>query len=238
MQDIIFFSLAVLLSSFVSGVTGMGGGIILLAFMAPIFPVSAVIPLHGCIQFISNISRVILAYKKVDVKIFIMFALGAAIGAFSGLPVKISIPTNILTIFMAIAIFVFTWVPLHPKYTYFKGRFFVISAIASFLSIFVGATGPLTAPFFLNSHLNKESFVPTKSACQVPIHLFKVVVYLISGFIISKWLFYIIISAPLVFTGAYLGKLAAGRFEEQKYKLLLKLVITLLVARMLIKAFL
>jgi uncharacterized membrane protein YfcA len=103
--------------------------------MTPIFPPAVLIPLHGIIQLFSNTSRVLLSYKKVNFKIFILFAIGAGIGSILGIP-----------------------------------------AIASFLSLFVGATGPLTALFFLNSELDKDSFVPTKAACQIPIHLFKVIV--------------------------------------------------------------
>jgi len=43
-----------------------------------------------------------------------------------------------------------------------KGKFIFIGGISSFLSLFVGATGPLTAPFFINSELNTESFIPKK----------------------------------------------------------------------------
>ena len=106
--------------------------------------------------------------------------------------------------------------------------------ISSFLSLFIGAVGPLTAPFFINSKIGKDSFVPTKAACQIPVHFFKVIVYLISGFVLADWLREILIAIPLVFAGAYLGKLLTGKVNESAYKVIIKFVITILAVRMIV----
>jgi len=126
MIDTIFFSLAVLLSSIISGMTGLGGGILLLAFMTPVFPAPVLIPLHGIVQLLSNTSRVILSYKKVNYRIFILFALGAALGSLLGSPVTIKIPDIFSTIILAFAILFFTWIPKMTKAIEFKGKFVFI----------------------------------------------------------------------------------------------------------------
>lgn len=61
--------LSVFLSSVISGMTGMGGGILLLASIGPLFAPSIVIPLHGIIQLSSNISRVALSNRNVQLKV-------------------------------------------------------------------------------------------------------------------------------------------------------------------------
>lgn len=238
MDNLLFFGVAVLVSSFVSGFTGMGGGILLMASMASFIPPLVLIPLHGSIQLLSNMSRVFLSVKKINVKIFVLFATGAALGAILSYPINLNLDSLVSTLFIASAIILFTWIPKIQRGVEFRGKFFAIGAVASFLSVFVGATGPLTAPFFINSELDKESFVPTKAACQIPIHLFKVILYLFSGFILAEWALYILLAVPLVMIGAYTGKLLTGKIEEGKYNLLIKIVITLLVGRMLVKAFL
>ncbi len=214
------------------------GGILLLAFMTPIFPPNVLIPLHGVIQLFSNTSRVALSIKRVDPRIFVLFAIGAGIGSLASVPITVTITSIFSTIILSVAIIFFTWYPKIQKGIDFPGKFLAIGAIASFLSTFVGATGPLTAPFFLNSKLEKDCFVPTKAACQIPIHLFKVIVYMISGFILSEWYLYILIAIPLVILGNYIGKIVTGKLEDKKYRLIVKLVITILVGRMLIRAFL
>jgi uncharacterized protein len=215
--------------------TGLGGGILLFAFMTPLFPPAVLIPLHGIIQLMSNSSRVILSYKKVNFRIFILFALGAGVGSAFGAPLSITIPQFFSTIIIAAAILFFTWFPKIIKAVNVKGVFLYVGAIASFLSLFIGSTGPLTAPFFLNSELDKESFVPTKAACQIPIHLFKVIVFIFSGFILSEWFIEIVVAIPMVFSGAYIGKKLVGKLDEGIYRNVIKVVITVLVIRMLVK---
>jgi len=235
LSNIIGLALAIFLSSIVSGMTGLGGGIMLFAFMTPLFPPAVLIPLHGIIQLMSNSSRVILSYKKVNIRIFILFAIGAGIGCFLGAPLTITIPHLLSTIIIATAILFFTWFPKILRSVKVKGKFLFVGVIASFLSLFIGATGPLTAPFFLNSDLDKDSFVPTKAACQIPIHLFKVIVYMFSGFLLSEWIMEIFVAIPMVFTGNFIGKKMVGKLDDGIYRNLIKIVITVLVVRMLVK---
>ncbi|MCK5152833.1 MAG: sulfite exporter TauE/SafE family protein [Spirochaetales bacterium] len=234
MQDTIIFSLAVFISSTISGMTGMGGGILLLAFMTPVFPPAILIPLHGLIQLFSNAFRVVLSYKKMDIKIILFFTSSAAFGSLLGFPLIFTLPKILSSILIAITILFFTWYPLNNKKIVFKGKFFFVGGIASFLSLFVGAVGPLTAPFFINSKLNKEKFVATKAACQIPVHFFKVIVYIISGFVLSEWITEILIAIPIVFIGSYVGKSLTGKINEKYYKVVIKIVITLLAIRMIV----
>ena len=231
------FSIAVLAGSFINGMTALGGGILLLAVMTPLFPPAVLIPLHGIIQLISNSSRIVFSLKQINYKIFISFTLGAAIGSAAGIPFTVKLDQFFFTIILSAAILFFTWFPGIKKITEFRGKFFSVGAVCSFLSLFIGATGPLSTPFFVNSELNKETYVPTKSACQIPIHIFKLIVYLISGFVVSDWIFEILVAVPFVFAGTFLGRKAALYFDESRYRLLLKCVITFFALRMLYKVF-
>ena len=237
MDEMIIFPVMVLLSAFVSGMTGLGGGILLLAFMTPIFPASVLIPLHGVFQLFGNSTRVALSIKQVDVKILIMFTIGAAIGSLAGLPIDKSFSSDYSIIILAVAMLTFTWFPVILKSIEFRGKFFIVGAVSSFLSLFIGATGPLTAPFFFNSNLEKDSFVTTKAACQVPIHIFKIIIYTLSGFVIAEWYTYILLAIPALILGNFLGKLAIGKFDSKWYALIIKLSITVLVLRMVLKTF-
>ncbi len=233
----IIFPFTVLLSAFISGMTGIGGGILLLAFMTPIFPAAALIPLHGVFQLFGNTTRVLLSVKQVDVKILIMFTVGATIGSLAGFPIDKTFSSTYSILILAVAMLTFTWFPVILKSVNFPGKFFVVGAISSFLSLFIGATGPLTAPFFFNSKLEKDSFVTTKAACQVPIHIFKIIIYTLSGFVLFEWYLYILLAIPALILGNFLGKRAIGKFDSRWYGLIIKLSITILVVRMVIKAY-
>lgn len=229
------FIITVLLSSFVSGFTGMGGGVILLTVMIPMFPPHIIIPLHGVIQLASNFSRVVTSPDDIDFKVFIIFSLGALLGCFAVLPINLDINTDFITLLMIISILIFTWIPLKFITNRFKGSFFVIGVVSSFLSNFIGSTGPLSAPFFLHSHLKQSNFVVTKAACQLPVHLFKVIVYIISGFILKDWIYYILTAIPLVLTGNMIGKYFTNKIPGNHYNVVIKIVITLITVRMLVK---
>ncbi len=77
--------------------------------------------------------------------------------------------------------------------------------------------------------MGKENFVPPKAACQIPVQFFRVIVYIISVFILADWYFYIFLSIPLVIAGNNIGKIATSKFEDNKYRLIIKIVITILV---------
>ena len=56
--------------------------------------------------------------------------------------------------------------------------FIKVGSISGLASIFIGATGPLIAPFFLDSNLNKENIIANKAACQMITHLTKIPLFL------------------------------------------------------------
>lgn len=233
MTDQIVFIVAAFLSSIISGMIGMAGGIILLAFMAPIFPPTVLIPLHGTVQFFSNFARVALSPRDVNWRITGIYTLGAALGAFAASHFILNIPQNTFQIIIAIAILIMTWKPKIKNFPRIKGQFFFVGAIASFLSLFVGAIGPFIAPFFLHVGLKKNNIVATKASCQFPTHAFKVVAYVLTGFLIGPWIKILAIVVPLVFLGNWIGKQLLGRIPEKSFRLIFKIVITILVVRML-----
>ena len=142
------FSIAVLAGSFISGMTALGGGILLLAVMTPLFPPAVLIPLHGIIQLISNSSRIVFSLKKVNYKIFISFSLWCCNRFCRRNPdLRFKLDQFFFTIILSAAILFFTWFPGIKKITEFRGKFFAVGAVCSFLSLFIGVTGPPFHPF-------------------------------------------------------------------------------------------
>ena len=91
LSQLIILILSALITSSISAVLGMGGGIILLGIMALIIPEGfMVIALHGMIQLFSNTTRTIIFSAHIKKNIIKDFSLGALIGAcISGLIVYI-----------------------------------------------------------------------------------------------------------------------------------------------------
>ena len=73
--------------------------------------------------------------------------------------------------------------------------------------MFVGATGPFIAPFFLRDDFEKEEVIATKAACQMVGHGLKIPAVLIIGFEYSAHL-------PLL--GLLVAGVILGRFTRRK----------------------
>ena len=81
-------------------VAGLGGGVLLLAVMATIFPPATLIPLHGTVLLGTNVGRGIIMYRDVLKRLIPLFALGAAIGAIIGGKIVVALPTATLQIIL------------------------------------------------------------------------------------------------------------------------------------------
>lgn len=57
--DIFIITVSAFFASIVSGISGLGGGIITMATLGQFLPANVLLPIHGIIQLSSNSSRVI-----------------------------------------------------------------------------------------------------------------------------------------------------------------------------------
>ncbi len=219
-----------------SGVLGMGGGITLLIVMAQFFPPAVLIPIHGIVQLGSNLSRTWLNREHLDRKVVAAFAAGGVLGAAAGSRLVVTLPEESYRIVLAVFILVLTWMPKFESVPKIKAKFFLLGGFATFVSLFIGATGPLLAPFFLRERFSKEQVIATKAGCQIVVHTFKVGTFLALGFIVGPYLPLLAGMLFAVFAGTYCGKLLLGRLSEIWFRWLFKGLITVLAVRMLVLA--
>ena len=97
--------------------------------------------------------------------------------------------------------------------------FMPVGLISGISSIFIGAVGPLIAPFFLNKNLTKENIIANKAACQMITHLTKIplFVFLFNVNYISEYK----VLLPLilaVFIGTNFGKKILSFIPEALFK--------------------
>lgn len=85
MQAGLLIVAAAFLTSILSGIFGMAGGLVFMGVLALILPVTIALALHGVIQFASNAWRVALHRAHVAWPVLLWFGIGAAasIGFFS-----------------------------------------------------------------------------------------------------------------------------------------------------------
>lgn len=232
MIEFIILNLTAWVTATFSGVLGMGGGILLLAVMSQYFPQQILIPLHGFLQFASNISRAGLNGRDIDWRITAQFACGALLGALLGSRVQITIPQPIYQIALGIFILAATFLPRIQIQRNVGGKWVIVGGVATFIGLFFGATGPLIAPFYLNENLRKHRLVATKAACQVSLHLGKLAVYFALGFSLGPYWHLAVPMLLMVILGSYCGKWILDRVSDQHFLLLFKILIVILSARL------
>ena len=233
----IYLIIAAYLTSTLSGLIGMGGGIILLTFMTTFFPPAVLIPIHGAVQLGSNTSRALLNYKSLNWPIIATFLVGALAGAFVGSKINVDIPDKSYKIILAVFILVATWAPKFKAKKDFKFKFTALGFFVTPWSLFVGATGPLLAPFFMREGLSKHGIVATKAACQIIVHCLKLVIFSMMGFVFAGYLHLIVYMILAVIAGSYTGKLLLNRVPDKMFYIVFKVLITFLALRLLYKAF-
>ena len=245
--QLITLIISAFITSAISAVLGMGGGIILLGIMAIIIPEGyMVIALHGIIQLFSNSTRTYIFRKHIKKNIVNKFLIGSFVGAFlSGViifllvqfyEVKSASEIKIDFLKPIIGVFILWYLFLKgPKKEKENQSFIKVGGISGLASVFVGATGPLIAPFFLNSKLTKENIIVNKAACQMITHLTKIplFIYFFNVNYVDEYLILI----PLilsVYIGTKLGKKILSFIPEKTFKMLFRVCLSVIAVRLIL----
>ncbi len=227
-------------TSVVSAIVGMAGGITLLAVMLLYAEPLLAIPLHGAVQLISNGSRGWIHRRAVQRDIVWRYALLLLPAGFVGLVVAQRFPPDRLRATIGLFVLLATWAPgmlrlaRHPETADARRRFVVLGGAAGFLNTLIGATGPLTAPFFLNLGLGRFALIGTMAACQALGHLAKLAVFGAVGFALGDYALLLGLLAAMVVAGTWAGTQLLERVNERAFTLLYKSVLTLIALRLVV----
>jgi uncharacterized membrane protein YfcA len=226
---------AALLASALSGMLGMGGGVVLLAVMASILPVAEVVPVHGVVQLTSNFSRTLALLPRVCWRIVALYAPGMVLGVVAG--IRITGGEGLPGFKPAIGAFVLAfllWDRFKPKRIVVpRWVFLPAGLVGGLLTVTLGATGPFLAAFFLRDDLERREIVATKAAIQSFGHLLKIPAFLSVGFDYVPRLQWI---APLllcVIAGTWIGTRLLGRMPDALFRKMFRVVLALMALRLL-----
>ncbi|WP_303721947.1 sulfite exporter TauE/SafE family protein [Malonomonas rubra] len=233
-----FLIIAAFLSSTLTAVIGVGGGMLLISVMAVSMPPVAIVPVHGVAQLASNASRGIFALKEISWQIVWPFLCGCLLGSLFGSNLLIRFPSEFLPIPLGIFILIMTWLPQWEKNFRLPGRFFGLGFVQAVLTLFVGATGPLNMPILLREGLSKDQIVVTASALMTLVHLAKIITFGFIGFAFASYLQLMVGMVIAVIAGSFVGTKLRSKIPEQLFKNIFKLLITVLALRMIIRALL
>lgn len=165
-------------SSFISGIFGVAGGLILMGGLVYLLPVSQAMIVHGVSQFVSNGSRVFFWRQHVNLPILVKFTVAsiACLGVFS---IVLYVPPKTVVLFLlGLSTVLLFFVPqqyapsiLQPGMPYYTGF------AATALMLMAGVSGPFLDQFFVRSGLDRRITIATKAAMQCVSHVLKIVYF-------------------------------------------------------------
>lgn len=173
------------LTAAISAVTGMGGGMLLLATMFCFMAYADAIPTHALVQLVSNSTRAIVYLPSVNWLVFRRFIYGAIPGSFVAIGLLIALgrlerSEPYLKLLIGIYILVAAYMPKGKAETHSSHWWDwpLMGLAAGSAALLIGAAGPLIAPLFARRAFLKEPLIATKAACQMFLHIAKLPAFL------------------------------------------------------------
>ena len=219
-------------TSFLAAAVGLGGGVIMLAVMAILLPPAAIIPVHAVVQIGSNAGRAMIMRRDIERKVAGLVIAGSVIGAILGGMLVVELPTGILLLAIGLFILQTQWLPLPKMAKTGKPGLLIGGAISSFLTMFLGATGPFLAAFTRPLIPAKERYVASHAAMMTIQHGLKIIVFGVLGFAFAPWLPLLIAMIGFGFLGTLAGRSVLLRLPDHLFNIGLKWVLTVAALRL------
>ncbi len=175
---LVIVAVSILATSFISGVFGMAGGMILLGVLLVYMDVAPAMILFGIIQLVSNGWRATLWRRYVDWSIVWRFLVGSTL-MFLALRTIAVLPSK-ATLYFTLGLLPFAADLVHrrvslditrPGVPYVCGAFIIV------LQLLAGAAGHILDVFFQKSALDRKTIVATKAVTQVMGHVYRILYF-------------------------------------------------------------
>jgi uncharacterized membrane protein YfcA len=168
----------VVVTSIISGIFGMAGGLVLMLALGVMLPVQSAMVLHGITQFFSNGWRAVIWRQWIDWKIIGLYGLGALPAI--AIPIFLAyVPDKpVMLITLGLVPYVAAALPVRWALDATKPWHAVACGFSvAGLQLIAGVAGPLLDTFFVRTKLDRRAVVATKAATQAISHTLKVGYY-------------------------------------------------------------
>jgi uncharacterized membrane protein YfcA len=253
--DQVAFVAAAMGASFASGVlstvSGLGGGVAIIALLAIFVPAHQVVVFSAPVLLIGNASRFYLFRRHVDRPLLGWFLVGGIPAAIVGSALLPHIPVRTLEIALATFMLIFVAESLLTRNWRDEPRerpvrrgmawlvrpatsFAVVGAGAGFLSSTVGASGPFTAPFLATKGLSKQRFVGTISGGTTALNVAKISTFASVGLLGAENIPALVGAGIAIVAGNLVGRRMLDRTSHRTFAILLIIVIAVSAVQLLI----
>ncbi|GHC23164.1 sulfite exporter TauE/SafE family protein [Aidingimonas halophila] len=218
----------VFVTSALSGVFGMAGGLILLWFLLLALPATTAIVVHGVIQLCANGSRAWFSRHYIDWRIVAFIASGGALAALGLALIDYTPNTAVVSLLIGLMP-VLVWIPKawfrfdasRPHHALSCG------VVAGGLTIAAGVSGPTIDLFFIRTQMDRRQVVATKAAVQVISHSIKIVFYLHAALVLSKGQWgMVLLAIPFAILGTRSGNAILRRLTDANFRYWTRWIVT------------
>jgi uncharacterized protein len=166
---------AVLATSFISGIFGMAGGMILIGILLAIMPLAPAMVLHGLTQMASNAWRAWLWRAHIRWPLVARYAAGGMLAMLAFAAMRYTPNKPVALIALGVMSLAGLWLPARYAPNIMRpADGFAGGAICTVLQLVAGVSGPIFDVFFARSQMDRKDVVATKAAIQVFGHAIKV----------------------------------------------------------------
>ncbi len=236
MNDWILLALA-LATSTLTAITGIGGGMILIALMPGFLPAAAIVPVHAMVQLFANSSRALFGWRFLRWEFVLAFVAGGIVGGLIAAGIRRKIDLEYTPLLIAAYILFTVWGPPLRLKRPPRGEFVFIGMLQTGLSMIVGATGPMGQAALLRRGLQRDALVVSGALMTTFSHLIKVCLFALLGFAFLDYWHIIVGMSAGVIVGAFIGTHIRYRIDEKIFRQILKGLLTLLALRMIYLTF-
>lgn len=231
----LFFALAgaSFVTSLIGAALGAAGGVVLIVILAQVFPPAVLVPIHTVVQLGVGSSRAMLMWRWIMRHPIPPFMVGSVIGAATGAQVFVALPRELLQALLGAFVLLVVWLPSLGRIGASAPRFAAVGFAATFLGMFVSATGMVIAPFLASASPDRRNYAATVGTLMAFTHVMKLVAFGLLGVAIGA---YVPLMAAMIATAAcgnLVGRYALDIMTEGVFRLLFKLAVTVLALRLL-----
>src|SRR5258708_3421742 len=158
-------------TSFISGIFGMAGGMLLIGFLLLMLPVPVAMVFHGVIQIAANSWRSYLWRRHINWAVVLEFGLGSVFSLVVFSSLAFVPPKWVVLMAVGLTPFIALSVPqkISPNIER-RGQAFLAGAIGGSLQLVAGVTGPILDIFYVRTGMSRQVHVSAKAAAQVMGH--------------------------------------------------------------------